>query len=277
MKQYYIQGENTEEAMTRLIDILSYLRSEEGCSWDRAQTHESLKFCLIEEAYEVIEAIQQQDWANLEEELGDLLLQVLFHGQIGAEKGTFDMASIANKEADKMLRRHPHVFLNNNGEGIDKAVEKWENMKRKEKNNSSHSESMKSIPKDLPALMKSYKIQKKAAVAGFDWDDVLGAFDKIREETQELLEVYQGDDRARIKDEVGDLLFAVVNVARFLKIDPEEALNASSNKFIHRFDHIEESAIRSGRSLDTMTLAEMDILWEQAKAELEGRNPVQGG
>jgi len=269
--KFYEPGGNDIEALKRLIDIMAYLRSGEGCPWDRAQTHESLKTCLIEEAYEVIEAIDNEDMDNLEEELGDLLLQVIFHAQLAEAEGEFDLAKIANREAEKMLSRHPHVFVNKNIEGIDKAIEKWENMKRKEKNINTCTESMKKIPKELPALMKSYKIQKKAAHVGFDWDDVKDAFKKVHEETEELLEVYQGDDQKRIEDEVGDLLFAVVNVARFLKVNPEEALNASSAKFIRRFSYIEETAGEEGRRLEEMTLAEMDQMWEKAKTVLENR------
>jgi tetrapyrrole methylase family protein / MazG family protein len=271
MKEFYVPGDTDEKAIKRLINIMAYLRSEDGCPWDRAQTHESLKTCLIEEAYEVTSAIDNKDTDNLEEELGDLLLQVIFHGQIAEANGDFNIIQIANRESEKMLSRHPHVFVNKNIVGIDKALEKWENMKRKEKNISTYSESMKSIPKELPALMKSYKIQKKAADAGFDWDDIKEAFGKIEEETNELLEVHQGHDIKRIEDEIGDLLFAVVNVARFLKINPEEALNASSQKFVRRFSYIEDSAAESGRMLENMTLEEMDVLWEKAKIVLENR------
>ncbi len=271
MEKFYEPGKTEAEAFKRLTDIMAYLRSPEGCPWDRAQTHDSLKTCLIEEAYEVIEAIDNRDPDNLEEELGDLLLQVIFHGQIAELNGEFDLTKIANREADKMISRHPHVFVNKNSEGIDKAIEKWENMKRKEKNINTYTESMKRIPKVLPALMKSYKIQKKAANAGFDWDDIKDAFKKILEETDELLEVYKGDDRRKIEDEVGDILFAAVNVARFLKVNPEEALNASSEKFIRRFSYIEETAAQQGRQLEEMSLEEMDALWEKAKLVLENR------
>ena len=269
MAGLYIKGESDEAAIKRLIAIIALLRMENGCPWDRVQTHESLKSCLIEEAYEVIDAIDRRDKDNLEEELGDLLLQVVFHGEIARESGDFSIKTLANREADKMIRRHPHVFINNEGESIDKALEKWENVKRKEKNQTTHSESMRSLPKNLPALTKSVKIQKKAAHVGFDWDDIKDAFDKVHEETQELLDSCATDDQEHIKEEIGDLLFAVVNVARFLKVDPEEALNEASQKFINRFDFIESQSKACGKVLEEMTLMEMDEFWDLAKIELK--------
>lgn len=268
MERFNMKGETKEAAIKRLMEIIAFLRHENGCPWDRIQTHESLKSCLIEEAYEVIDAIDRGDKDNLEEELGDLLLQVVFHAQIASESGDFDLKTVANREADKMIGRHPHVFINNTNESIDKALEKWENVKRKEKNQTTHSESMRSLPKHLPALMKSIKIQKKAADIGFDWDSVQGAFDKVYEETQELLDIHSSDDYGHIKEEIGDLLFAVVNVARFLKVDPEEALNEASQKFINRFDFIETQSKVCGKVLEDMTLKEMDEFWELAKVEL---------
>lgn len=263
-EELYEEGRTTAEAIERLQKIISLLRSEEGCPWDKEQTHESLKVCLIEEAYEVTEAIDNLDWDNLEEELGDVLLQVVFHGDLGKEEGRFDLRSIANRVCDKMIRRHPHVFSNIRAESIDTALEKWENMKKTEKRGTL-AEFMREIPKALPALRKSMKIQSKAADVGFDWDDVVPAFDKIKEETQELEEAYRKRDFGKISDELGDLLFAVVNVARFLKVDPEDALNFTSQRFIERFSFIEESARAQGRSLESMTLSEMDKLWEEAK------------
>ncbi|MGI6731778.1 MAG: nucleoside triphosphate pyrophosphohydrolase [Anaerovoracaceae bacterium] len=263
--EYYKEGKTAEEAVMRLVKIIELLRSEEGCPWDKAQTHESIKTCLLEEAYEVAEAIENSDMDNLEEELGDVLLQVVFHADLGKNSGSFDLCSIANRECEKMIRRHPHVFLNNNPETIDKTLEKWENVKRKEQGNVTHTQGMKNTPRALPALIRSYKIQKKAAQAGFDWDNVDGAFSKVQEETQELLNVYQGSDKSKIMEEIGDLLFSIVNVARFLGINPEEALGLTANKFINRFAYIEEAAQKQGLSLEEMSLEEMDKLWDQAK------------
>ena len=269
--KYYEEGKTTEEAVKRLQDIITLLRSEDGCPWDKAQTHKSIRACLLEEAYEAADAIDKEDMDNLEEELGDVLLQVVFHADLAKEKQNFDLRSIANRECDKMLRRHPHVFLNKNSESIDKALEKWENVKRNERGTSTHTESLMNVPSALPALIRSYKIQKKAAEVGFDWDDVSEAFSKVKEETYELLEIYQGNDETSIMEEVGDLLFAVVNVARFLGVNPEEALNFTSSKFINRFGYIEETAKLQGKQMETMSLEEMDKLWEEAKS----RNQVR--
>ncbi|HZK02384.1 MAG TPA: nucleoside triphosphate pyrophosphohydrolase, partial [Anaerovoracaceae bacterium] len=230
-KELYKEGKTAADAVERLKNIISVLRSDEGCPWDKAQTYESIKACLIEEAYEVTEAVDNEDWDNLEEELGDVLLQVVFYADMGGTEGKFDLRSIANRECDKMLHRHPHVFSNNKTESIDTALEKWENMKKAEAP-MTIAESMVKIPKHLPALRKSIKIQKKAADVGFDWEDVKPAFQKIREEADELTDACQGGNFERIRDELGDLLFAVTNVARFLKVDPEDALNFTSQRFI---------------------------------------------
>ncbi|WP_206458793.1 nucleoside triphosphate pyrophosphohydrolase [Anaerovorax sp. IOR16] len=271
-EELYETGKTAEEAVGRLKKIIHVLRGENGCPWDRVQTHSTLRRCMIEEAYEVIEAIDNQDFNNLEEELGDVLLQVVMHSEIGEEEGNLHLTAIANRECEKMLRRHPHVFgkknavfSNNHAESIDNVLEKWENVKRKEHGVVSRTESMRNIPKALPALLRSEKIQKKAAEVGFDWDQVEDAFAKVKEETLELLEIYEGIDKNRIKEEVGDLLFAVVNVARFLGIDPEDALNGTSQKFIERFEFIESTAEAQGRKLDEMSLQEMDKLWDEAK------------
>lgn len=276
-KEYYKEAADAAGEIERLHRILKFLRSDEGCPWDRKQTHESLEVCMLEEAYEANEAIENQDWDNLEEELGDVLLQVLFHAGLGEECGRFDLKSIARRECEKMLRRHPHVFeknpesaensegnANNTDESIDSALRTWENIKRQEKTGT-RTESMMKLPKALPALRKSCKVQEKAADVGFDWDDVQFAFDKIGEESKELFEAYENGNERQMKEELGDLLFSVVNVARFLKLDPEGALNASSQKFINRFSYIETSACKLGKNLNEMTLAEMDALWEKAK------------
>ena len=264
-EKYYQEGKTAEEAVKRLADIIALLRSGEGCPWDREQNHKSIRSCLLEEAYEAADAIDKEDYDNLEEELGDVLLQVIFHANLGNESGRFDLCSIANRECEKMIRRHPHVFLNKNSESIDKALEKWENVKRNERGNTTHTDSLLGVPNALPALVRSFKIQKKAAEVGFDWEDVSDAFSKINEETNELLEIYQGNDQASIMEEVGDLLFAVVNVARFLGVNPEEALNFTSSKFIDRFGYIERTAKLQGKRLEDMSLEEMDKLWERAK------------
>ncbi|MDX9888972.1 MAG: nucleoside triphosphate pyrophosphohydrolase [Anaerovoracaceae bacterium] len=252
-----------EEAFSRLRDIVRVLRKE--CPWDKAQTHQSLKSCLLEEAYEVVDAINNNDDENLEEELGDLLLQVIFHGVLAEEANSFDLLGVINRECEKMIRRHPHVFFKEKIDTIDKVLDKWENVKRKERGNSSHTERLMEVPKALPALLRSYKLQAKAAQAGFDWEEVAAAFLKLEEELLELKVAMSQDDQDAMTEELGDLLFSVVNVARFLKVNPEEALNSTSVKFIRRFSEIERKAEASGKYLEEMSLEEMDKLWEGAK------------
>lgn len=261
----YQPGDTDEAATKRLIEIVQVLRSDDGCPWDKEQTHESLKVCLIEEAYEVCDAIDKKNIELLEEELGDVLLQVVFHSDIEKENCNFMFKDVANGVCEKMVRRHPHIFLNENAKSVDKALEKWENVKRRERGSITLSDTMGSIPKALPALTKSYKVQAKAAEVGFDWDDVKEAFDKVSEEKSELIRAMRDGSKTDMENELGDLLFSVVNIARFLDINPEEALNRSSQKFIDRFSYIENSATQRKLNLVDMSLEEMDALWEEAK------------
>ena len=271
MKKEYMhlaaEANGPAEAFERLSRIIAILRKE--CPWDRKQTHESLKSCLIEEAYEVIEAIEKKDPQNLEEELGDVLLQVVFHANLAKEENLFDMTSVINRECEKMIRRHPHVFLeeksNKDIKSIDKVLEKWENIKRSEHGSMSYTDELRHVPKGMPALMRSYKVQKKAANAGFDWDDVSGAIDKLHEETGEFAQAYAEGNPEHIREELGDVLFSVVNIARFLKIDPEAALHETSEKFIRRFAEMEQTATDRNQNLKDMSLEEMDKIWEEAK------------
>ncbi len=259
----YPDRESAEDALRRLIDIVRILRHQ--CPWDKEQTHQSLRACLIEEAYETVEAINNGDYDNLEEELGDVLLQVVFHGQLAEEAEKSTLVAIINRECDKMIRRHPHIFLKETAKSVDKALEKWENVKRSEKKVHNTTSILQSVPKALPALIRSFKVQKKAADVGFDWDDVSDAFQKIKEETEELLEVQDQSSQERKLEELGDLLFSVVNVARFLGLDPEEALNFTTEKFIRRFSYVESQALKADRRLEDMSLSEMDALWDEAK------------
>lgn len=276
MKEKYarlaVSGKNSEEAVSRLKEIITVLRKE--CPWDKKQTHETLRTCMIEEAYEAVEAIENKDIDNLKEELGDVMLQVVFHSNLAEENGDFDLTDVINEECEKMIRRHPHVFLeeisNNSVKSIDKVLEKWENIKAEEKQNANRTQVLKSVPKALPALTRASKIQKKAAEAGFDWDSPQGALDKIKEETKELIEA---DNYADIAEEIGDLLFSVVNAARFFKVDPEDALNMTTKKFIRRFAYVEEKSLSCGKLLKDMSLKEMDELWNEAK-KLERKNGV---
>jgi len=263
----YTEKHTAEDAFNRLIRVLSILREE--CDWDKVQTHESLRACMIEEAYEVCDTIDNGNMENLKEELGDVLLQVVFHSVIAEESSNFNIVDVINGVCTKMIRRHPHVFLQESVKGIDKAIEKWENVKWKEQCDISYGERLVAIPKALPALIRSYKIQAKAAEVGFDWDDVSGAFQKLKEEAEELEQVCDENDSEKISEELGDLLFSIVNVSRFLKVNPEQALNAASDKFVKRFVYMEEEAQRQGKMLEGMTLQEMDELWEVVKIKMQ--------
>ncbi len=253
-----------------LVDIMKLLRSEQGCPWDREQTHESLKKYLIEETYEVLEAIDMNDKDKLCEELGDLLLQIIFHAQIAAEEGRFDINDVITGISRKMVSRHTHVFGQDKAETPDQVVENWEAIKKKEKGMNSQTEVLKSVPSNLPALMRSYKVQQKAAQVGFDWDNIDDAFNKVLEEIHEFKDVYKSKNVARITDELGDVLFAIVNVSRFLNIQPELALTNTVNKFIRRFEYIETESAKAGKKLTDMKLEEMDELWNAAKKHFSG-------
>ncbi|MGB9840148.1 nucleoside triphosphate pyrophosphohydrolase [Thermovenabulum sp.] len=254
-----------KEGFEKLVDIMAKLRGEGGCPWDKAQTHESLKPFLIEEAYEVIDAVDAENPEILKEELGDLLLQIVFHSRIAEEEGRFSINDVIEKICDKMIRRHPHIFGEVKADTPEEVLKNWEDIKKEEKDFSSYAESMDRLPEQLPALMKAFKVQEKAARVGFDWDSVDGALNKVYEELQEIQEVYKSEKSEKIKEEIGDLLFAVVNVARFLKVDPELALRDATKKFVKRFKYVEEEAKRQNKDLSKMTLEEMDILWEQGK------------
>jgi len=250
--------------VNNLLKLMEILRGPDGCPWDRKQTHDSIRQCLIEEAYEVVDAIDNKDYDNFIEELGDLLLQVVFHGQIAKEEGYFNIYDIYNAICKKLINRHPHVFGETKAGNEGEALKSWENIKSKEKLIESHSERLRDVPKALSPLSKSYKIQKLAADVGFDWPDVSGAVSKIHEELDELLAEYEKLDKNKIENELGDLLFAIVNFARFLKINPDIALNKTVNKFIERFNYIE---INSSKPLESMSLKEMDELWEESKRQ----------
>lgn len=246
-----------------LLEIMRILRCPEGCVWDREQNHKSIRRSFIEETYEAVEAIDNDDPVLLQEELGDVLLQVVFHAQIEAEAGRFTMDDVADGICKKMIYRHPHVFGSVEVKNSDEVLTNWDALKQKEKHQKSTTETLESVARSLPGLIRAEKVQHKAAKVGFDWDEVSGALDKVREETAEVARAINGDGDP--SEELGDLLFAVVNVARFLKTDPEDAINRTTDKFIRRFAQVEQAAKDAGRSLSEMSLAEMDALWDAAK------------
>ena len=245
-----------------LVEVMDRLRGLDGCPWDKEQTHSSLKKYLIEEAYEVLDAIDGKDMNKLCEELGDLLLQIVFHAQIAREQNNFDMNDIMLGVTEKLIRRHPHVFGGLQVGSADEVVINWEDIKEKEKKKESL---LEDIPRDLPALMRAEKIQKKVARVGFDWPSIEGAWLKVKEELGELEEVIKLDESARIKEEMGDLFFAIVNVCRFLGIDCEEALQSTNAKFIRRFSYIEQRVQEKKLIWNELNLEYMDKLWEEAK------------
>jgi tetrapyrrole methylase family protein / MazG family protein len=258
------------EKIERLVE---QLRGENGCPWDKEQTRETLKPMLIEEAYEVLDALDSEDPAELKDELGDLLFQVVFHAQISREKKEFDLADVINRSHEKMVRRHPHIFANTDLKTAEDVLKNWEDIKAAEKGvpSSSRPDAARSlldgIPSKLPALHRAYQMTAKASRVGFDWAQLDDIILKLKEETSELLEAHAQKDSQKVADEIGDLLFAAVNIARFLDIDPETALGRSNRKFDRRFRHIESAIKRQGRELKDASLAEMDALWDEAKKQ----------
>lgn len=272
--EYSEKGSTVEKRadIQKLVDLVERLRGENGCPWDREQTRESLKPMLIEEAYEVLDALDGVSPAELKEELGDLLFQVVFHAQIAQEKGEFHLADIIDRLHDKMVRRHPHVFGDADLKTSEDVLKNWEDIKAAEKgvDSSSRSGSARSlldgIPSQLPALHTAYQMTAKAARVGFDWPRLEDIIAKLQEESSELLEARAGQDQEKTAGEVGDLLFVAVNIARFLGIDPETALRRSNRKFNRRFRQVEAGIKSQGREMRDATLAEMNALWEKAKA-----------
>ncbi|MGI5825373.1 MAG: nucleoside triphosphate pyrophosphohydrolase [Bacillota bacterium] len=256
------------EETVRLLQVVKELRSDHGCPWDKEQTHESLKKYLIEESYEAVDAVDRQDDRDLYGELGDVLLQVAMHSKIAQEENRFDFAKVAKTVADKMVYRHPHVFGNRDDiETSDDVLKIWEILKSKEnldKTEKPQAKSVVDVPRVLPALMRAEKIQAKASRVGFDWDNVDGALAKLREEIDEVQNAETPKER---KQEFGDVLFALVNVARFMDIDPEAALDMTNEKFIRRFKFVEESVKKSGREWRDFNLAELDAFWDMAKEQ----------
>ncbi len=253
----------------RLKEIVAILRSPNGCPWDREQTHQSIRKNLLEETYEVLETIDDDDPDAMCEELGDLLMQIMLHAQMAAEDGYFTVEDVIAGLNEKLIRRHPHVFGDKNANDAGEALANWQQIKAEEKAakgiDVAAQSQLDGIPRDLPALMSAYKLQKKAAEVGFDWDDIADVYRKIEEEYQELRQAAPEERTG----ELGDLLFAVVNLARFLKVDPEEALSLTNRKFKRRFSYIEQKLRESNRTFADTNLAEMDRWWEEAKTRVE--------
>ncbi|EEM13185.1 hypothetical protein bmyco0003_520 [Bacillus pseudomycoides] len=252
-----------------LREIIAELRGPNGCPWDKKQTHQSLKKYLIEEAYEVLEAIDEEDDDHLIEELGDVLLQVMLHAQIGEDEGWFSVDDIIRTLSEKMVRRHPHVFGDIDVESAEEVVLNWEEIKKQEKGHVRES-ALTGIPKSLPQLMRAYEIQKKAGKVGFDWDDVQPMMDKAFEELKEFEQEVAKMDKEKMLGEFGDLLFAFVNIARYYKLDPEEALRTTNEKFMRRFIYMEAKVAEMNKEMQELTLEQMDALWEEAK-QIENR------
>jgi tetrapyrrole methylase family protein/MazG family protein len=262
------QAQRVGAAVTELAKVVAALRGEHGCPWDREQTHLSLRQYLVEECYEVIDAIEAADLYKVQEELGDLLLQIVLHSQIASEAGNFTLVEVAAGVTEKMIRRHPHVFGDVGVTGTQDVLVNWERIKKGERHSAGeeYESILDGIPSYLPALMQAKKMQQKAARVGFDWADLHGALAKLVEESAELEEAVLEENQEALEHELGDLLFSVVNLARLLDIEPEGALRSASNRFKRRFMHIEKRARENGQPLEAMSLAQMDAYWDEAKA-----------
>jgi tetrapyrrole methylase family protein / MazG family protein len=268
---------NTHADIDKLAVLVEKLRSDSGCPWDKEQTRETLKPMLIEEAFEVLDALDAEDPAELKDELGDLLFQVVFHSQIARERGEFDLAAVIDRSHEKMVRRHPHIFGDADLKTSEDVLKNWEDIKAAEKGiaSSARPDSERSlldgIPSKLPALHQAYQMTAKASRVGFDWPQLEDVLAKLNEETSELLEARAEQNSKRVSEEVGDLLFVAVNIARFVGVDPETALRNSNRKFERRFRYVESAIKQQGRELKNASLAEMDALWNEAKKqEAEG-------
>jgi len=251
----------------KLVKLMERLRAPDGCPWDKEQTLESIVPFIIEEAYEVVAAIDSKDPVEIKEELGDLLFQIIFCTRITEEKGAFCLADVINASHEKMVRRHPHVFGESKANTSEEVLKRWAEIKKdekKEKNNHKHGY-LEGIPKALPALLRAHKVSQKAARAGFDWKSVKEVMEKLNEEVDEFHSAVNKKDAAGMEEELGDMLFTMVNVGRFLEVNPEDALRKTVGKFIRRFHHIEKSLNEKGEQLTSATIEEMERLWQEAK------------
>lgn len=270
---FEIKDEYNIEDLIRIVEVL---RAPGGCPWDREQTHQSIKKNFIEETYEVIEAINKDDAEGLREELGDVLLQVLLHCQMESEKGVFDFNDVANDLCKKLVVRHPHVFGEKSAQNEAEALERWDEIKLKTKGMKKQSEAMLKVPREFPALMRAQKIQEKAAKAGFDWNDENGAIEKLFEEINELKTALSGGNQNEISDEMGDVLFSCVNISRFARADAEEALSASTDKFLSRYLIVEKLAEQRSVNMKEAPIEVLDQLWDEAKIIIAERQKNGG-
>ena len=252
-------------AFKKLTEIVDTLMGENGCPWDKVQTRESLKPYLVEEAYETLEALDNNNPEEIKEELGDLLYQVLFHAKISENKNEINITDVVESISHKMVHRHPHVFKKENLETPEEVVTQWEEIKSKEKGKANRESVLDGIPPHLPGLLRAQKLQKKAAKQGFDWDKIDDVFDKLDEEVAEFKEAVLSGKETDMTAELGDIIFVFVNIAKFKKIDAEEALRATNNKFIKRFQYIEAEVTKRGKTLKETSLEELEKYWQEAK------------
>jgi XTP/dITP diphosphohydrolase len=247
-------------AFARLLSIMDELRAQ--CPWDKSQTLESLRYLTIEETYELSDAILDKDLDGISKELGDLMLHIVFYARIGSEQGAFDMADVLNGINEKLVRRHPHIYGDVEVANADEVKNNWERIKMQE----GHASVLSGVPLSLPAMVKAYRIQEKVRGAGFDWENRDQVWEKVEEEISEFRhEAVNGGSKEKLEDEFGDVLFSLINYARFIDVNPEDALERTNKKFIRRFKYLEQEALKAGKSLHDMTLAEMDVYWNQAK------------
>jgi len=261
-------SESATDLFGELVQIMARLRGENGCPWDREQTHASIKPYLLEETYEVLESIDENDPAKLEEELGDLALQVVFHAQMADEAGLFTIADVLRGINEKLRRRHPHIFGDVKADTAQEVLFNWEQIKKLEREKAQGRASLlDGVPRELPALLRAHRLQEKASRVGFDWNEARQVFQKVEEELAELRAAMESEQPDRMEAELGDLLFSLVNLGRFIAVNPEDALRKTIARFIDRFQYIEEELARRGTAPGQVTLEEMDALWAEAKAK----------
>ena len=271
MPQKKSNKKKKQHSFDRVVKVIETLRGPNGCPWDKEQTRESIKPLLIEEAYEVLEAIEEKDPELIKEELGDLLLQVIFHAQIAKESNEFTIKEILDVLYDKMVRRHPHVFKGKDAKTSKEVLKQWEEIKKKEKKDKNKKSLLEGIPKALPALLYAQRLQDKASRVGFDWENVSQVYEKFKEEIEEFENAFAEGKKEKMEEEIGDLFFTLINISRFLKINPEDALKKTAKKFISRFHSMEKNIEETGSIIENLSLNELDKLWEKAKEkELSG-------